>query len=126
MTDTKALMESDPEYVKLLEGLPPKLRDAWLGGSWDLFEGQVFEDLRVEPDVRLAYEHGYELTREELLKQRRFTHVIEPFDIPSWWTIYRSFDWGYHHPFSMGYWAVDPDGTIYRIGEFYDVQYSRG
>lgn len=37
VTDNKALMESDPEYVKLLEGLPPKLRDAWLGGSWDLF-----------------------------------------------------------------------------------------
>lgn len=47
VTDNKALMESDPEYVRVLEGLPPKLRDAWLGGSWDLFEGQVFEDLRV-------------------------------------------------------------------------------
>lgn len=74
----------------------------------------------------LAYEHGYEMTKEQLLKQRRFTHVIEPFEIPKEWTLYRSFDWGYHHPFSMGYWAVDYDGVIYRIGEFYGVQYSRG
>ena len=26
VTDNKALMASDPEYIKLLEGLPPKLR----------------------------------------------------------------------------------------------------
>ena len=35
------------------------------------------------------------------------------------WTVYRSFDWGYHRPFSCGWWAVDPDGVAYRILEFY-------
>ena len=39
VTDNKALMESDPEYIKQLEALPEKLRKAWLEGRWDVFEG---------------------------------------------------------------------------------------
>ncbi len=38
--DNTALMEKDPDYIKQLEALPPKLREAWLNGSWDIFEGQ--------------------------------------------------------------------------------------
>ncbi|MBP3555762.1 MAG: phage terminase large subunit [Clostridia bacterium] len=45
VTDNKALMESQPDYVRQLEALPSKLRDAWLYGRWDIFEGQFFEDL---------------------------------------------------------------------------------
>ena len=30
VTDNKALMESDPHYIKVLQNLPPKLRQAWL------------------------------------------------------------------------------------------------
>ena len=51
--------------------------------------------------------------------------MIPPFKIPKNWEIYRSFDWGYHHPFSMGYYAYDGE-VIYRIAEFYGVQYSGG
>jgi hypothetical protein len=50
---------------------------------------------------------------------RQNTHIIEPFEIPDAWKIYRSFDWGYAKPFSCGWWAVDPDGVIYRILELY-------
>ncbi|MCH5199009.1 MAG: phage terminase large subunit, partial [Oscillospiraceae bacterium] len=32
VTDNKALMESDPDYIKQLEALPRKLRKAWLEG----------------------------------------------------------------------------------------------
>lgn len=39
VTDNKALMASQPDYIKQLEALPPKLRDAWLFGRWDIFEG---------------------------------------------------------------------------------------
>lgn len=31
----------------------------------------------------------------------------------------RSYDFGYHKPFSVGYWAVDYDGVLYRIAEYY-------
>ena len=110
VTDNLALMAAQPEYVKGLEALPPKLRKAWLEGSWDIYEGQFFEDF-------LDSEDGYET--------RRWTHVIKPFMPRQGWEIYRSFDWGYHRPFSCGWWAVDYDGVLYRIAELYGVQHDR-
>lgn len=50
---------------------------------------------------------------------QRFTHVIRPFSIPKDWKIYRGFDFGYAKPFSVGWYAVDHEGRIYRIKEFY-------
>lgn len=104
VTDNKVLMESQPDYIAQLEALPPKLREAWLYGSWDVYEGQFFEEFADRP---------------EHYQDRTWTHVIEPFEIPAGWTIYRSFDWGYNHPFSCGWWAVDYDGIAYRILELY-------
>ena len=117
VTDNKALMESQPDYIKQLEALPPKLREAWLYGRWDIFEGQFFEDFRTTPDIDLCAKAG--ITVEEALEQRRFTHVIEPFEPPRGWNIMRSYDFGYNKPFSLGYWAVDYDGVLYRIMEMY-------
>ena len=123
VTDNKALMKADPQYVKQLESLPPKLREAWLHGNWDIFEGQFFEDFRTEPDMRAAYEHGLELTAEELREQHRWVHVIEPFDLNAGsrrgWNIVRSYDFGYGKPYSCAWWAIDYDGVIYRILELY-------
>lgn len=102
--DNTALMESDPEYVKHLEALPPKIREAWLNGSWDVYSGMVFEEFRDDPS-------HYD--------DRQWTHVIEPFNIPDGWKIYRSYDFGYSKPFSCAWWCVDYEGTIYRILELY-------
>lgn len=104
VTDNKVLMESQPDYIKQLEALPPKLREAWLHGSWDVYEGQYFEEFADRPEHYL---------------DRQWTHVIEPFEIPEHWNIYRGFDWGYNHPFSCGWWALDDDGVMYRILELY-------
>lgn len=117
VTDNKALMESNPDYLRQLEALPPKLRKAWLEGDWNIFEGMFFEDFRDTPDLELCHKAG--ITPEEALQQRRFTHVIEPFEIPRGWNIMRSYDFGYNKPFSLGYWAVDYDGILYRIMEMY-------
>lgn len=102
--DNKALMDTQPDYLRELENLPPTLRAAWKDGRWDVYEGQFFEDFRDVP---------------EHYKDRRWTHVIEPFEIPDGWTICRSYDFGYGKPFSCAWWAVDYDGTIYRIMELY-------
>lgn len=117
VTDNKALMETNPDYKRQLEALPPKLRKAWLEGDWNIFEGQFFEEFLEEPPETVAEECG--LSVEELKRQRRWTHVIEPFDIPKQWTVFRSFDWGYSKPFSCAWWAVDFDGCMYRILELY-------
>ncbi len=104
VTDNAALLEKDPDYVNRLKSLPPKLRRAWLEGDWNIFEGQFFEEFRDDPSH---------------YADQRYTHVIEPFEIPASWKLYRSFDWGYAKPFSCGWWAVDGDGRLYRILELY-------
>lgn len=104
VTDNKALMEAQPDYIRQLEALPPKLREAWLYGRWDVYEGQFFEEFSDRPEHYI---------------DRQWTHVIEPFDPKPHWKIYRSFDWGYAKPFSCGWWAIDDDGVAYRILELY-------
>ena len=111
VTENKALMESSPEYIGFLQNLPPKLKKGWLYGDWNIFTGMYFEEFRNDPEHYM---------------DRRWTHVIEPFKPKAHWPIYRSFDWGYNKPFSCGWWTVDEDGVIYRIDEFYGVQYSGG
>lgn len=102
--DNQVLMQRDPGYLKRLEALPPARRRAHLEGDWNVYEGQVFAEWRDDP---AHYADG------------KWTHVIEPFDIPDTWRVYRSFDFGYAKPFSVGWWAVDFDGRLYRILELY-------
>ena len=104
VTDNKVLMESQPDYIKQLEALPPKLKEAWLYGSWDVYEGQFFEEFADRP---------------EHYDDHQWTHVINPFEIPKDWTIYRGFDWGYNKPSAVGYYAVSPDDIIYHFLEIY-------
>jgi len=49
--DNPVLMNADPDYVRQLESLPKRLRDAWLHGRWDVFEGQFFPEFRRETHV---------------------------------------------------------------------------
>ena len=97
-------MEAQPDYVAQLEALPEKLREAWRHGKWDVFEGQCFQEFTDSPEHYL---------------DRTYTHVIEPFDVPDDWTILRGFDWGYSHPFSCHWYAVDHSGVLYCIRELY-------
>ncbi|MEE1352128.1 MAG: phage terminase large subunit [Clostridia bacterium] len=117
LTDNKALMERDPNYLKQLEALPPKLREAWLNGRWDIFEGAFFEEFRVSPDPQACYDAG--ITVEEAAEQHLWTHVIEPFNVPKEWKVYRSYDFGFGKPFACNWYAVDYDGTAYMIAELY-------
>lgn len=42
--DNQLLLKHNPDYLEQLESLPPSLRDAWLYGKWDEFEGQFFSE----------------------------------------------------------------------------------
>lgn len=117
VTDNKALMESDPNYLKQLEALPPKLREAWLNGRWDIFEGAFFEEFRATPEPQACYDEG--ITVEEALQEHRWTHVIRPFEVPKSWKVYRSYDFGFGKPFACNWYAVDYDGCAYMIAELY-------
>ena len=52
-------------------------------------------------------------------KDQRWTHVIEPFPIPEHWKIWRGYDFGFSKPFSVGWYAADERGRLYRIKELY-------
>lgn len=102
--DNTVLLRNDPDYLTRLATLPEAERKALLYGDWDSFSGQVFTEWRNDPD-----RYG----------DRVGTHVISPFRIPKSWRILRGFDWGYTRPFSVGWYAVDHDGRLYRIRELY-------
>ena len=75
---------------------------AWLEGDWSVIDGAFFD--------------GWSNER----------HVIKPFEIPRDWLRFRSMDWGFAAPFSVGWWAVCPDrhgriprGALVRYREWY-------
>ncbi len=73
-------------YVSQLRASGSKeLVRAWLDGDWSVIEGAFFDSWSMEK------------------------HVIAPFAIPSDWMRYRSADWGFAKPFSVGWWAVVQD-----------------
>lgn len=117
VTDNKILLKEQPDYIKQLEALPPALKEAWLYGNWDIFEGVYFTEFRATPDINKCLEA--DITVEEAVANHRYTHVIEPFEIPYDWKIYRSFDWGYGKPYSVEYFAVSHDNTAFMIAEIY-------
>ena len=92
------------DYIFELEQKPEALRRALLNGDWDSFEGQVFKEF---------------VNDKEHYEDKRWTHVIEPFDIPLDWPRYFSFDWGYSDPFSCQWWAMDYEGRAYLYKEWY-------
>ncbi len=102
--DNQRLLSNDPQYLANLAMLPEAEKQALLYGSWDSFEGQVFREWCNDP---AHYD------------DQRYTHVIRPFRIPAHWRIYRGFDFGYAKPFSVGWYAADEDGRLYRIREYY-------
>lgn len=102
--DNKRLLENDPNYLANLSMLPEKEKNALLYGDWDSFSGQVFSEWKND---------------SAHYTDRRFTHVIAPFEIPKSWKIYRGFDFGYSKPFAVEWIAIDHDRRAYIIAELY-------
>lgn len=92
--DNVFLMDSDPDYVKRLEKLSEKDKQALLYGNWDIFDGQYFTEWK------------------------RDIHVISPFEIPKDWRRYFVMDYGLD--MLAGYWiALDTYGRAYVYREIY-------
>ncbi len=90
LSDNPKLLASDPLYVaRLQQSGSSQLVRAWLDGDWGIIEGAFFDKCRMR-------------------------NIVPPFAIPPDWTRFRSFDWGYSAPFSVGWWAVV--GDPYQIG----------
>ena len=83
------------EYTDYLEGLTGDLGKAWRDGEFDLFAGQFFTEWRYD------------------------VHVVEPFEIPKEWTRFMAGDYGFSNPSSIGWYAISPEGCLYRYKELY-------
>jgi hypothetical protein len=93
--DNPTLFLNDPAYLARLEALPEIERMRLRHGIWDAFEGQVFTELS------------------------RRLHGCEDFEVPPEWERYCLLDWGFSKPFSVGWYAIDYDGVLYRYREWY-------
>lgn len=90
----------DPSYASSLMALPEAEKNAKLFGSWDAYEGQVFEEFR---------DRKYPDEPDEAL------HVIPEFPIPDYWPRIIAIDWGFAPPAMTwaGYGAISPRGRVY-------------
>lgn len=94
LEDNPALMENNPEYARTLESEPNEaLRKAYRYGDPNIVAGQYFTELSSE------------------------IHFIEPFQIPDHWPRFGGYDYGFNHPCSVGWYAADGDGNVYKYRE---------
>jgi hypothetical protein len=92
----------DPTYSQSLDGRPEAERKAKKFGDWNAYLGQVFDEFR---------DKHYTDEPENAL------HVIEPFDIPSWWPRFVIGDWGFTAMTYIGFYAVSPSKRLYQYRE---------
>ena len=90
--DNPILLDSDPEYFNTLRSLPSRLRDAWLYGKWDVFEGQFFPEFDSS------------------------IHVCDPRSIPSNTQNFIALDYGLDMLAAL-LMGIDSDGNIWVIRE---------
>lgn len=96
--DDGQMTEFGRKYLAKLNNLTGVRRDRLLLGLWVQAEGAVYDDWNDA------------------------IHYIDRFDIPAEWRRIRSIDFGFTNPFTCGWWAIDPDGRMYRYREIYHTQ----
>lgn len=110
LEDNPTMLEDDPTYEDRLSGLgSPELVAAIRDGDWNVVVGSYFKDWGPQ-------------------------HILPTFKVPLHWMRFRSLDWGYSAPFSIGWWAVSdgtqsaemknkqiyvPKGALFRYREWY-------
>jgi phage terminase large subunit len=93
VSDNTALLETNADYIKQLETLPEKLKQAWLYGRWDIFEGQYFNEFDYE------------------------RHVCSPYTVDKGWRRFGAFDYGFDM-LALLLVAVDYEGNCVVYGEY--------
>jgi hypothetical protein len=103
-TDNPYLLKADPDYIRRLEMLPESDRRAKLYGDWFSFEGQVFDDWRPAPFPG---------------EPDNARHIVEPFEIPSYWPKTLAIDWGGGRAMTYALWAaIAPNKKVYCFREY--------
>lgn len=96
--DNPHSLAANPNYYEKLKGLSEAEYRAMVLGDWYTFEGQVFDEWRLEP------------MKDEPDIAR---HVINDFAIPDWWPKVVGIDWGFA-AFCFVIWAaISPEGRVF-------------
>lgn len=105
LTDNPYLMESDPNYINKLRGLPEAEYKAKAEGDWWTFYGQVFTEWRY---LRYPSEPANAL------------HVIpaDPSLHLNWWPKILAVDWGYSAMTYACWLAISPDDRVFMYREY--------
>ena len=61
--DNKILLENNPDYLDQLKSLPNSLKNAWLNGDWQQFEGQFFNEFDEDVHTVEKYELSEDVKR---------------------------------------------------------------
>jgi hypothetical protein len=91
LSDNPELIARDPRYGEKLDRLPEPWRSWLRDGDFSAGAGSALAELRRE------------------------VHLIPAFERPAHWPVFGSFDWGYNHPFSFGFYTTSEDGAIFKI-----------
>lgn len=83
------------EYIATLDNLTGARKQRLRYGKWVQAEGVVYEE--------------YD----------RAVHLVNRFEIPANWRRWLCIDFGFTNPFVAQWWAMDPDGRLYRYREIY-------
>ena len=84
--DNTAMLEENPDYLSDIAKMAES--SAMRYGDWNIMAGQYFGNF--DPDV----------------------HIVKPFNIPPYWKLYRSIDYGLDMLVCL-WWAVDTDGRAW-------------
>jgi hypothetical protein len=121
----------DFKYEKLEQGYKITAgKPTWVGLSLEVCQGKLDDMGLVAFQTELQHERA--ISEGSILGEwwRESLHVLEPFPIPKHWKLFRAFDYGYSHPFSVGWYArcdgslapngvTYPKGTLIRVAEWY-------
>lgn len=117
-----------PSYFNLI---CEQIRANERGIEWVEFEGTAFDNPEMNTqainDLIAEYPPGSPKLDQEvyarLLKSgtglalpglSEASHMVPAFQPPSYWHQWCGFDWGYHHPWTMGRYCINDDGQVYK------------
>lgn len=118
-----------PSYFNLI---CEQIRAGERGPEWQEFTGTAFDnptlDQQAIHDLIAEYPADSPKLKQEvyaeLLKAgvglalpnlNKDKHLVKRFAVPSYWTFFGAFDWGYNHPWVFGWYAADTDGNVVKI-----------
>lgn len=91
LTDNEILMARDPKYLRKLNMLAEPWRSWMRDGDFEAGAGLFFHELD------------------------RRVHLCNQFSVPPHWPLFAGFDWGFNHPWAMGVFTSNEDGTCYKV-----------